>query len=291
MRTPPEVMPAIVTPFGRRGSIDLAGHRHNVALLGSRGITGFVIGGSTGEGPYLEPDERLELAAATRDAAPDAFVMVGLAAESLRAAAAMSEEAADGGADAVLALTPTSLIRHRPDLGEGFFVELADTVQLPVFLYSVPQVTGFELPIESAIRLASLEGIVGMKDSGGHPGRISHIAALTGEGFSMYCGASAAVALSVAGGAKGAITASANYAPALVSEVVEAARRSPGEASEPQEQLRALSAAVERYGVAGVKHAAARVGLTTGPPRKPLITPGTKAKREIDAALAAAGLI
>lgn len=284
-------MPAIVTPFGRRGSIDLAGHRHNVELLGSRGTAGFVIGGSTGEGPYLEPDERLELAAATRDAAPEAFVMVGLAAESLRAAVAMSEEAADGGADAVLALTPASLVRHRPDLVEGFFVDLAGRARLPVFLYSVPRVAGLELPIESAIRLASLEGIVGMKDSGGHPGRISHIAALAGEKFSMYCGASAAIALSIAGGARGAITASANYASALVSRVVEAAGRSPGEASEQQKHLRTLSAAVERHGVAGVKHAAARVGLVTGPPRRPLLTPGAKAKREIDAALDAAGVL
>ena len=284
-------MPAIVTPFGRRGTVDLAAHRHNVGLLASRGVAGFVIGGSTGEGPYLEPDERLELVAATRDAAPDAFVMVGLAAESLRAAVAMSGEAADGGADAVLAMTPTTLVRHRPDLVERFFTDLAARSRLPVFLYSVPRVTGIELPIESAIRLAGREGIVGMKDSGGHPGRISHIAAVAGEGFSMYCGASAAVALSVAGGARGAITASANYAPKLLAAVVEAAGRSPGEAAEPQERLRALSAAVERHGVAGVKHAGAKVGLVTGPPRRPLVTPGTRAKREIDAALEATGVL
>jgi 4-hydroxy-2-oxoglutarate aldolase len=290
MRTPPDVMPAIVTPFGRRGSIDLAAHRHNVETLGSRGIAGFVIGGSTGEGPYLEPDERLELAAATRDAAPGVFVMIGLAGESLRNAIAMSEEAADGGADAVLALTPTSLVRHRPDLVERFFADLAGRSRLPVFLYSVPRVSGFELPSESAIRLAGTDGIVGMKDSGGHPGRISQIARAAGERFAVYCGASAAISLSVAGGAHGGITASANYAPRLVAEVAERSRKSVASAADAQERLRALSGAVERHGVAGVKYAAARTGLVTGPPRRPLVTPGAKARREIDRALAEADL-
>lgn len=284
-------MPAIVTPFGRRGSIDLPAHRHNVEVLASRSIAGFVIGGSTGEGPYLEPDERLELAAATRDAAPDVFVMVALAGESLRTAIAMSEEAADGGADAVLALTPTSLVRHRPDLVERFFAELAGRSRLPVFLYSVPRVTAFEIPADAAIRLGSHEGIAGMKDSGGHPGRVSHIAQAAGERFAVYCGASAAIALSVAGGARGAITASANYAPHLVMEVVERSEKSVASAAGPQERLRGLSAVIERHGVAGVKYAASRTGLLTGPPRRPLVTPGAKARREIDLALAEADLL
>ena len=291
MKTPPSVMPAIITPFGRGGAVDLAAHRHNIELLGSRDIAGFVIGGSTGEGPYLEPDERLALAAGAREAAPDAFVMVGLAAESLRAAVAMSEEAADGGADAVLAMTPTSLVRHRADLVEGFFVDLAHRARLPVFLYSVPRVTGFRLSPESAIRLAGVDGVVGMKDSGGHPGQISRIATAAGEGFLMYCGASPAIALSVAGGAAGAITASANYAPGLVADVVFDAQTSVGGAKNAQERLRALSTAVERHGVSGVKHAAAKAGLVTGPPRRPLITPGDEARAEIEAAMDAAGLL
>jgi dihydrodipicolinate synthase/N-acetylneuraminate lyase len=284
-------MPAIVTPFARVGAIDLTAHGHNVATLASSGIRGFVIGGSTGEGPYLEAGERSKLAAAARDAAPDSFVMVGLFAESLRGAVTMSAEAADGGADAVLALTPTTLVRHRPDLVERFFADLGKRSSLPVFLYSVPRVTAFEIPADAAIRLGSHEGIAGMKDSGGHPGRVSHIARAAGEGFAVYCGASAAIALSMAGGAQGAITASANYAPRLVIEVVELSKKSVASAANAQERLRALAGAVERHGVAGVKYAAARTGLVTGPPRRPLVTPGAKARREIDRALTEAALV
>jgi dihydrodipicolinate synthase/N-acetylneuraminate lyase len=281
-------MPAVVTAFDGEGELDLAAHGHNISLLASRGVAGFVLGGSTGEGPYLEAGERSRLAAASRAAAPDAFLIVGLAAESLRAAVAMAGEAADGGADAVLALTPTMLVRHRPDLVEEFFRDLASRSALPIYLYSVPPVTGVEVPPEAAIRLAAEPNVVGMKDSGGHPARISTIAREAGPEFSVFCGASAAVALSVAGGAYGAITASANYAPVLAALVVENARL--GASMAEQDALRVLAASVERHGVAGVKYAASRVGLVPGPPRRPLAEPDSAARNEIDRALAEAAL-
>jgi len=48
-------MPAIITPFNDRQDLDLDAHRHNVSLLGGLGYEGFVLAGSTGEGPLLEP--------------------------------------------------------------------------------------------------------------------------------------------------------------------------------------------------------------------------------------------
>jgi dihydrodipicolinate synthase/N-acetylneuraminate lyase len=282
-------MPAIVTPFTAAGSIDRGAHRSNIARLWQRGIHGAVIGGSNGEGPYLEPGERLILAADAREAAPDGFVMVGLAAESLRAALAMTAEATEAGADAILAITPTTLVRHRIDLVEGFFSDLADASPLPVFLYSVPKVTAYELPIEVAIRLSAHPNVVGMKDSGGDPVRCVTVATSAPRGFWMFAGASPAVAPAVAGGAHGGITASANYAPELVAAVVAAAGTP--EANPLHERLLRLSGAVERHGVAGVKYAATRTGLDGGLPRQPLRPIGSVAAAEVDAALAEADLL
>ena len=67
MRTPPRLLPALVTPFTRSGDLDLAAHRYNLTFLTSQGIKGFLIAGSTGEGPYLEPGERLSLLEVARD--------------------------------------------------------------------------------------------------------------------------------------------------------------------------------------------------------------------------------
>ena len=59
-------MPALVTPFGQRGELDIRAHTANMRTLSEHGIEGFVIGGSNVEGPYLEPGERARLVKAGR---------------------------------------------------------------------------------------------------------------------------------------------------------------------------------------------------------------------------------
>lgn len=263
------MMPALVTPFDESGEIDFEAQAHNVALLESKGVEGFLLCGSTGEGPYIDPGERRQLVEATRELTEDAFLLCGVAAQSVRQAIAQATEAAEGGADAALAMTPTTMARTRPDAVATFYRALETASPLPVLLYSVPAVTAFELSVDDAVSLAARPNIVGMKDSGGQPVRVQQIVGSTSD-FRVFAGASSAVALSVAAGGHGAITASANYAPTLVREVVDAARKGIDKAAEAQERLAGLSRLVDTRGVPGVKLAAEIAGLRPGLPRLPL---------------------
>jgi len=273
-------MPAIVSPFDDSGKLDLDAHRHNVSLLGGRGVEGFVIGGSNGESPYLEPGERARLARATLEIAPDAFVLVGIVAESLRSATGLIAEVSDTGADAVLVTTPTTLVRHQPAMVERFYEDVAASSALPVFLYSVPRVTAYDLALDSATRLAEHPNILGIKDSSGDLDRVRPLVA---TGLTVFVGSSAIAWPAVAGGAYGAITASANYAPELAATVVELALN--GQETPLQSVLTAVSQAVERHGIGAVKYAATRAGLRGGSPRRPLESPDDETKALIDAAL------
>lgn len=290
MRQIPRVMPALITPFDARGEIDIEAHTHNVDLMWERDMRGLLIGGSTGEGPYLEQGERASLVAAARQARPGAFLMCGIAAESLRGALAQADEAAQGGADAVLALTPTTLVRQRASLITRFFADLAGRSPLPVLLYSVPPFTAYELPMDAAVELSRRDGVIGMKDSGGNPVRATTIARQAADDFKLFAGASAALALSVGGGAYGGITASANYAPGLVMGVVKAARRSARAAAPFQEVLATLAGAIEPLGIGGIKAAAEAAGLRSGPPRRPLAPATATQRRTVQEAMHAAGL-
>jgi dihydrodipicolinate synthase/N-acetylneuraminate lyase len=290
MRRPPTAIPALITPFDRRGVVDLGAHRHNVALLWERGIRGFLIAGSTGEGPYLEPGERRLLVAAAREAAPRAFLMCGLAAESLRTGRGQAEEASDGGADAVLALSPTTLVRGRDGLVAGYFTDVATASPLPVFLYSHPRLTAYEVPLPIISSLSTHDNVVGMKDSGGRPVRAAAIVAAAADGFVLYAGATPALTLSIAAGGHGAITASTNYAAELVIDVVAAARRSARSARDSQHRLTTLAQQVEAAGIGAIKAAAELRGLQAGPPRRPLRTVSAKARRAIGTALESGGL-
>ena len=96
----PDFMPALITPFGQRGEIDIKAHSGNMRVLAWRGIDGFLIGGSNGEGPYLEAGERARLVKAGRRR--KAHLMVGVAAQSTRTALTQVSEAAEAGADSLL---------------------------------------------------------------------------------------------------------------------------------------------------------------------------------------------
>ena len=257
----------MITPFTGSGNLDPKAHATNLSTLSDRGITGFLLGGSTGEGPYLEEGERAALLETTRETLGNTpFLISGIVAESVRMALRQIDEAVAGGADAVLVQTPTTLTRGHEEYVEAFFKDVAKASELPVLIYSVPLYTAYEPSIETVARIAAFDNIVGMKDSGGNPARKAQIVEATEEDFIVYAGSSKAISLSMAAGAYGSITASGNYAPELVQGLAGLLANEFAHTT----QLTKLSLAVEEFGVPGVKVAAEAAGLTAGSPRKPL---------------------
>lgn len=262
MKILPRVLPALITSFDGAGTVDDDAHQHNLEVLASRGAEGFVIAGSTGQGPYLIQGERRDLVAVARKTlGSDPFLLCGIQAESVDQAIIQIQEAEDGGADGVLVMTPTSLIRGNDERVALFYRVVADAAPLPIFLYSVPATTGYQLPVAVATELATHPNIVGMKDSGGDIERIPGLAAYAG--FLVLAGSSRALHQSFAAGAHGAITASANYA---YQRVVDALQDETA-----QERLTTLAGIVEGFGLAGTYAAAEAVGLVAGSLRLPLL--------------------
>ncbi|MBW3666987.1 MAG: dihydrodipicolinate synthase family protein [Actinobacteria bacterium] len=280
MTIPPRYMPALITPFTRGGEIDLEAHRHNLAVLIAEGIEGFVLGGSNGLGPYLEPGDREQLIGAGKRFTT--HLMCGIAAESTRVALAQVAEAEEAGADSLLVLTPTTAARGRDEAIVGFYREIAERAELPVFLYSVPPVTAYSMPAELVERLARHENIHGMKDSSGDVVRLQTIVEATPDSFLLYSGASRALSAAIAVGCHGAITGSGNYLPSLVLETMEAAGDDPTQARRLQKRLSRISAEVEAQGIPGVMAAARAAGLEPGYPRLPL----TRLSRGAETAIA-----
>ena len=261
-------MPALLTPFTRSGALDIRAHTGNVRTLAEIGMEGFVVGGSNGEGPYLEAGERTRLVKALRRR--KTHLMCGIAAESTRVAIQQVNEAVDSGADSILVMTPTTVARNRDNAVLAFYRAVAEHSTLPVFLYSVPMVTSYSLPIELVWRLSRHENIVGMKDSSGDVVRLQAIIDAAPTDFVLYSGSSRALTAAMAIGCHGAITGSGNYLPELVLELVSKAKEDPGKARRLQKRLSRISADVEAHGVPGVKAAARAAGLEAGFPRAPL---------------------
>ena len=97
------IFPPAVTPFNRKGEVDLGLFRVNIRRYVGSGLGGIVVAGSTGEAPFLTEQERLKLVDAARDIIrlPELLVAsTGL--ESTLQTLRLSREAVARGADAVL---------------------------------------------------------------------------------------------------------------------------------------------------------------------------------------------
>lgn len=256
-------MPALITPFDADGELDLAAHAHNVAFMADAGIGGLVLGGSNGEGPYLEPGERRRLIDTALGVTGDLYLMAGVMAETVRGGLSQLDECAR--ADSVLVLTPTTAARGRHPYVLNYFRHIADASPLPVFLYSVPSNTAYSMPIEMVAELALHPNVAGMKDSSGDVVRLQAIVNATPDDFVLFSGSSPAVTGALTVGCHGVITGSTNYAPRLVLDTVEKAPN-----RDLQRELSRLSATIDSAGVPAVKVAATAAGLQAGLPRLPL---------------------
>ena len=215
-------IPAIVTPMHEDGSLDLPRLRRLVDWHVAEGSDGIVVVGTTGESPTVTFDEHCELIrTVVEQAAKRIPVIAGTGANSTSEAIELAHFAKDAGADAHLSVVPyynkptqEGLYRH--------FKAIAEAVDLPLILYNVPGRTGADLVNDTALRLAGVPGIVGIKDATGNIERGTDLTRRAPAGFTVLSGDDAtALALTLLGG-KGTISVTANVAPRLMHEMIAA---------------------------------------------------------------------
>lgn len=218
---------AMVTPMHPDGSLDLDAYRRLIDWHVAEGSDAIVAVGTTGESPTVSVDEHCTLIrVAVEQSAGRIPIIAGAGGNSTAEAIELTAFAKSVGADAVLSVVP---YYNRPTQ-EGLyrhFRAIAEGVDVPVILYNVPGRTVADLAHDTVVRLASVPGIVGIKDATGDIGRgIALIEALRSgdrDRFAVYSGDDAsAVALMLMGG-KGNVSVSANIAPRAMRDLCKAA--------------------------------------------------------------------
>jgi len=155
---------AVTTPFCG-GQPDVDSLRRHLELLRPH-ASGFVFGGTTGEGASLSDDEIGILLKEARATANGKTVIAGFwrpnCETSLKAARRLSHLA-----DALLVPLPRELFHEDEGLIEQFYLDLDQTVRIPILLYNFPaRCEGREISLELAEKIAtSARNIVGVKDS------------------------------------------------------------------------------------------------------------------------------
>jgi 4-hydroxy-tetrahydrodipicolinate synthase len=214
---------ALVTPMHEDGSVDYDGLRRLIDWHIAEGTDCIGVVGTTGESPTISVEEHCEIIRVSVEHAQGRVpIMAGAGANSTAEAIELTRYARKVGADCSLQVVPyynkpsqEGLYRH--------FRAVAEAVDLPVVLYNVPGRTVADLQHDTAVRLAQVPGIVGIKDATGNIERAAWLVKHAPSGFSIYSGDDGtAVALMLLGG-HGNVSVTANVAPRQMHEMCMAA--------------------------------------------------------------------
>ena len=213
---------AIVTPF-KNGAIDEHALERLVKMQIRGGVDGIVPVGTTGESPTVDYDEHIRIIAlSVKFAAGKIKVLAGTGGNSTTEAVYLTEHAERVGADGTLQVAPY----YNKPTQEGLFQhfrEVARKTKLPVILYSIPGRCGVEIGIDTVKRLAkSCKNIIGIKEAGGTPDRVSQLRAVLGSRFEILSGDDSLTLPFMAVGAQGVISVASNIIPREVSQMVRA---------------------------------------------------------------------
>jgi len=214
---------AIVTPMNDDGSLDFPRLRSLIDWHIAEGTDGIVVVGTTGESPTVDVEEHCELIrVAVEHAAGRVPVIAGTGANSTAEAIELARFAADAGAAAHLSVVP---YYNRPTQ-EGLyrhFRTIAEAVELPLILYNVPGRTVADLANDTALRLAEIPNIVGLKDATGNLDRACDLIERAPADFALYSGDDMSSAAFLMLGGHGVISVTANVAPRAIHELCAAA--------------------------------------------------------------------
>ncbi len=202
-----------LSPF-RDGRVDERAVRHMVDHFVNAGVQGLVVLGSNGENPYLTEGEKRELIDITLDQTRGRVpVIAGTGCTGTDSTIALTRHARDAGADAALVALP-QYFRVGFDDVKRHFTRLVQEAGLPVLYYNLPAVTRLELSPAEIAELATIPGMVGVKQTIFDLEEIAELAKLTEHlPFSVLSGTTLNLTALVPRGIRGAIGVLPNLMP------------------------------------------------------------------------------
>jgi 4-hydroxy-tetrahydrodipicolinate synthase len=284
---------ALTTPMHEDGSLDFQAFRALIDFHVEQGTDGIVVVGTTGESPTVDVAEHESLIqVAVEHAAGRIPVIAGTGANSTSEAIELARFSRQAGASASLSVVPY----YNKPTQEGLyqhFKTIAEAVDMPHILYNVPGRTVADLNNDTALRLAQIPNIVGIKDATGNIERGSDLLLRAPRDFAVYSGDDASTLALMLLGACGTISVTANVAPLLMRQMCAAALA--GEVAKARAINDRLLGLHQHLFIEAnpipVKWAVARLGKSKNTLRLPLTPLSAAAQTMVEGAMRQAGVI
>jgi N-acetylneuraminate lyase len=270
------LIPAVFTPMDADGAVSLDVVSAYTDRLIDNGVSGLLVGGTTGEFASLSISERQDVAAAFVDAVGGRVpVVVHVGANDLPGAQVLATHANEIGADAIAAAPPCFLKPSGVDGVINWCERLTSVAEdTPFFYYHIPSMSGVELDMLAFLDVAEdrLATFAGVKFT--HEALDEYAMCIDefGDRLQILFGRDELLLPSLAVGATGAIGSGYNFVMPLYRALWDAFDAGDLESARTCQCMGIeLIQTLARYGYfAGGKFCMKLLGLDVGQPRAPL---------------------
>lgn len=275
------IFPPVPTIVDDNGELDRAGMAVMIDHVISNGADGMLILGSGGEFSHFSSEQRKQIAEfSLQHVAGRVPILIGIACASTAETIQLGKHAEKAGAQGVLVVNPY-YAKLSEEARFTHYKRIAEALNVPVFLYNFPELTGQDIGLNVITRLArEVPNIVGIKDT---IDNISHTREIINQvhcfrpDFIIFSGYDEYLLDTLMLGGHGGIPATFNFAPNITRGIYQAVQQNDlATAKALQQQLSGLSPlyALEQpfFGVikTAIKLSGVDISTAVVPPALPL---------------------
>jgi 4-hydroxy-tetrahydrodipicolinate synthase len=268
-------VPAVPTPFDEAGDIVESAFSAIVEHMIGIGAGGICVAGDNGESWALSASERGRLTRLAVDTAAGRVpVVMGATAPSAKQTIDYARIARDAGADGVLVMPQTYVLKATRDELLRRFESLAKEVDIPVVLYNSPRRAVIEMSVDDVVAVMGVAPVVGIKESTRDIGHLTRLLHRVGDRIAVMVGPSYYILTGAALGAAGFIATGPEFLGPLAGRLMAIGRAAPDRTYvETHRKLTIVYETLMGVGTwpSALKAGLSLLGLPAGVPRDPVL--------------------
>ena len=211
---------AISTPFDENG-VNLKEFERLIENQIQNKVDAIIVCGTTGESSTMTTEEKKQaIECAVKTANGRIPIIAGTGGNNTKQVIENSKLAESLGVDGLLIVTPYYNKCTQKGLIEHYKV-IAQSVSLPIILYSVPSRTGVNIEPKTCLELSKIENIVAIKEASGNISQVAEIAQLCGDDLHIYSGNDDQILPILSLGGLGVISVLSNVKPEYTHNIVQ----------------------------------------------------------------------
>ncbi|MEN3186987.1 MAG: dihydrodipicolinate synthase family protein [Atribacterota bacterium] len=215
MRLLEGVVVAHLTPFDRNGNVDHGLLQAYITFLIEKGVNGLFVCGTTAEAQLLSVKERVQILETVLKVNDEKMTIVAhCGTPTLQDTRELLRHAFSAKAHGGAIVTPFYYRYSQEELWEYYATLAREFPHFPLYLYTIPSLTGNELLPSTVVRLqATFPNIVGLKDSSGNFTALTQYLLELPPSFRLIVGYDRAFLPALVLGAAGSVTGPGGVVP------------------------------------------------------------------------------